>query len=289
MSSPTFDLQSHSLHSDGELPPAAVVANAAAAGVKLLALSDHDSVDGVAEALVAADEYGITLVTATEISITDNAGPDLHMCGYGIDITNEPLLALLQRSRGDREARAMRMTDKLEALGWKVDHAMLQARLKAGKTVGRPHIAQAVVAHPDNQERLVADGLDEPTAFLVAYLIEGKPGFSDREGPTAEETIRLIHGAGGVAVWAHPFWDIPEERDVEATLERFVGFGLDGVEAFYATYTREQTEFLVALCRKLGLITTGSSDYHGPDHRQFTGFLEFDTYGLEVNLGPIAD
>jgi 3',5'-nucleoside bisphosphate phosphatase len=288
MSAPTFDLQSHSLHSDGELPPAEVVANAAAAGVRLLALSDHDSVAGVAEALAAADEHGIKLVTATEISIIDKAGPDLHMCGYGIDIGDEPLLELLARSRGDREARAQRMTDKLEALGWKVDHAMLQARLDAGKTVGRPHIAQAVVGHPDNRQRLVADGLDEPTAFLVAYLIEGKPGFSDREGPTAQEAIELIHGAGGVAVWAHPFWDIPEEQDVEATLKRFVALGLDGVEAFYTSFTREQTEFLVALCRKLGLITTGSSDYHGPGHRQFTQFLEFDTYGLDVNLGPIA-
>jgi 3',5'-nucleoside bisphosphate phosphatase len=288
MSAPTFDLQSHSLHSDGELTPARVVANAAAAGVELLALSDHDSVAGVQEALSAAAENDITLVTATEISIIDPAGPDLHMCGYGIDISNEPLLAQLERSRGDRRARAKRMTDKLEALGWKVDHAALQERLDAGKTVGRPHIAQAVVSHPDNKARLVADGLDEPTAFLVAYLIEGKPGFSDREGPSAAEAIALIHGAGGVAVWAHPFWDIPEEQDVEATLERFVASGLDGVEAFYTTHTREQTEFLVGRCKALGLITTGSSDYHGPDHRQFTGFRAFETYGLDVNLGRIA-
>ena len=180
------------------------------------------------------------------------------------------------------------MTDLLEALGWSVDYPPLRARADAGKAVGRPHIAQAVVAHPDNRGRLQAEGLTDATAFLVAYLIEGKPGFSNRHGPTAARTMELIHGAGGVAVWAHPFWDIPDPAQVSATLDRFVAFGLDGVEAFYVTHSRKQTEFLVARCGTLDLITTGSSDCHGPGHRQFNRFRAFDTYGLNVNLGPIS-
>ncbi len=288
MTAPTFDLQSHSTHSDGELTPAQVVHRAAAAGVEILALSDHDSVGGVPEARGAADYHGLTLIPATEISVRDESAPDLHMCAYGIDIENRPLLRQLRRSRGDREARAWRMADKLQELGWELDDAELSARIARGGAIGRPHIAEVVVNHPGNAARLEAEGLDSSTAFLVAYLTPGKPGFSPRRGPTAAESIDLVHGAGGVAVWAHPFWDIPDPDAVDATLERFVASGLDGVEAFYVTHSREQTEFLVARCRELGLITTGSSDFHGPSHRRFSRFRAFDTYGLDVNLGPLA-
>lgn len=283
-----FDLQSHSIYSDGELSPAEVVAYAARAGVQLLALTDHDSVDGVAEAAVAAEQHDLRLVPAVEISVLDPAGADLHMCAYGVDITNSGLLQQLQRSRADRQARAQRMTDKLEELGWAVDHTQLQERIATGGTVGRPHIAAAVVTHPGNSARLAAEGLTEPSAFLVAYLIEGKPAFSDRIAPTVAEAVNLVHGAGGVAVWAHPFWDIPDHAGVLQTLDRFVAAGIDGVEAFYVTHTREQTELLVQRCAELGLLTTGSTDFHGPHHRQFTQFRGFETYGLEPNLGVIA-
>src|SRR5437588_244494 len=128
---PTFDLQSHSRHSDGALRPSEVVTAAAAAGVHLLALSDHDSVDGV---------------------------PD--------------------------------------------------ARAAQGKSIGRPHLAQAVVGHAANAERLADEGRHEASAFLEGYLIEGRPAFRRREGPTIPESVDTIHDAGGLAVWAHPFWDV---------------------------------------------------------------------------------
>ena len=285
---PTFDLQSHSVHSDGELAPANVVEAAQRAGVELLALSDHDSVAGVAEARRAAREHGITLVPAVEISVLDPAAQDLHLLGYLIDIDNADLLSQLERSRADREQRADRIVAKLKDLGWAVDDAFLAEHVAAGKTVGRPHLAQAVYHHPDNSGRLVAEGMHDPTAFLVAYLIEGTPGFLPRHAPTVEEAIAVVHGAGGVAVWAHPFWDIDAGPAVLETLERFHGLGLDGVETFYVTHTREQTELLSARAEELGLLTTGSADYHGPAHRQFNHFRAFATYGLSPNLGPIA-
>ncbi len=285
---PTFDLQSHSVHSDGALTPEAVVGAAAAAGVRLLALTDHDATEGVAEAARAATSAGIDLVPATEISALFDGRQDLHILGYLIDPAEPALVSALARSRGDREVRAQAMVDALKSLGFTVDEAMLARRTEQGRAIGRPHLAQAVVSRPENRQRLEAAGLLDPTAFLVEYLIEGRPAFVPRAAPTVEEAIELIHGAGGVAVWAHPFWDVAQPPDVLDALDRFREAGIDGVEAFYATHTEDQTRLLAARSAELGLLSTGSSDFHGPEHHTFSRFRAFRTYGLEPRLGPIA-
>jgi predicted metal-dependent phosphoesterase TrpH len=285
---PAFDLQSHSVHSDGALTPGEVVAAAAADGVDLLALSDHDTAEGVAEATQAAEHAGIGLVPATEISAIFDGRQDLHILGYDIDTAEPALVAALQRSRADREMRARGMIDALKNLGFAVDEAMLAGRTEQGQAIGRPHLAQAVVSRPENHARLQDAGLLEPTAFLVEYLIEGRPAFVPRSAPTVERAISLIHGAGGVAVWAHPFWDISEPAGVLAALDRFRAAGLDGVEAFYITHTEQQTRLLAGRCRELELLSTGSSDFHGPQHHTFSTFRAFRTYGLEPALGPLA-
>jgi 3',5'-nucleoside bisphosphate phosphatase len=286
---PTFDLQSHSRHSDGALAPREVVAAAAQAGVELLALSDHDTIDGVKEAARAATELQMQLVSAVEISAIDEGKTDLHILGYGIDPDDPALAERLIAYRADREHRAERMGEALRELGFELDEEPIQARLSQGNTVGRPHLAQAVVGHPANQERLAAEDRTEPSAFLVAYLIEGAPAFRPRLHPTVGEAIDTIHDAGGVAVWAHPFWDVPEPQDVLDSIDRFRSLGLDGVEAFYTTHSREQSELLADRCAELALLTTGSSDFHGPQHRQFSRFRAFSTFGREPVLGPIVD
>jgi 3',5'-nucleoside bisphosphate phosphatase len=285
---PTFDLQSHSVYSDGALAPRPLVTAAAAAGVRLLALSDHDTAEGVPEAMAAAGAAGISVVPAVEISAMFDSRQDLHILGYLIDPADAGLTAALKRSRGDREARAARMTAALEGLGFAVDTDMLARRAQAGQAIGRPHLAQAVVTCPSNRDRLRAEGLLEPTAFLVAYLVEGRPAFVPRAAPSVEEAIALIHGAGGVAVWAHPFWDIDAGDSVLEALARFRRAGLDGVEAFYVTHTADQTRLLAARAAELGMLTTGSSDFHGPSHERFSAFRAFSTYGLSPELGPIA-
>lgn len=285
---PTFDLQSHSVHSDGALTAAEVVGAAAAAGVELLALSDHDTAEGVPEAQRAAAELGIGLVPATEISAIDEGRQDLHILGYLVDPADRALVGALERSRSDREHRAAVMVQALKDLGFAVDEPMLARRIEQGQSVGRPHLAQAVVSRPENRQRLEAAGLLDATAFLVEYLIEGRPAFVARAAPSVPEAIDLIHGAGGVAVWAHPFWDLAEPETVLSTLDRFRAAGLDGVETFYVTHTEEQTRLLAARCAELGLLSTGSSDFHGPDHQRFSGFRAFRTYGLEPALGPLT-
>jgi 3',5'-nucleoside bisphosphate phosphatase len=286
--SPTFELQGHSTYSDGELAPAEVVRAAKQAGVALFSLTDHDSVEGVPEAIDEAAELGIRLAPGVEISVLDPVASDLHLCGYLIDHLDQALQTQLARSREDRGRRAERMIAALERHGWSVDRQALDERLATGATVGRPHLAQAVVTHPANAKRLGDERLTSSSEFLVAYLIEGKPAFSPREAPSIAEAIELIHGAGGVAVWAHPFWDVESDGEVIATLERFTALGLDGVEAFYVTHTQAQTDLLVRRATELSLLTTGSSDYHGPHHRQFNRFGQFSTYGHEPNLGRLA-
>lgn len=285
---PTFDLQSHSVHSDGHLPAAEVVQRAREAGVELLALSDHDTVDGVDEALAAARDCGIRLVPATELSSIDGEYDDLHVLGYGVDHHDPALLERLEEFRADRDARAGRMTTALREIGFEVDEDLLAARRAAGKPIGRPHLAQAVIGHAANAGRLREEGREDVSPFIEAYLIPGRPGFRGRTMPTVEEAIGVIHDAGGLAIWAHPYWDVERPEDVAGAIERFAGFGVDGVEAFYVTHTAEQTLHVAGICEERGLLSTGSSDFHGPEHRLFSRFRAFELHGREPNLGPIG-
>lgn len=287
MSAPTYDLQSHSLHSDGLLSPTEVVANAAAAGVEVLALSDHDTVDGVDEALAAGAEHGVTIVRATEISAVFGPYEDLHVLGFGIDHHDPVLAERLLTARADRELRAERMGDKLKELGWEVDDSILAKRREAGKPIGRPHLTQAVLSHPANAERLAAEGYDDVSTFLPDFLIPGKPAYLARTHPTVGDAIAWIHEAGGLAIWAHPYWDLDSDAEVLEAIDTFREHGLDGVECFYVTHTAEQTQLLAQHCDELGLIKTGSSDYHGPGHRLFSQFRAFDPHGHAADLDAL--
>src|SRR5215210_9129773 len=241
---PHFDLQSHSIESDGALPPAEVVAQAAATGMRLMALTDHDTVDGVRAALRAAREHGIRCSPAAELSSVSGEFEDLHVCGYELRHDDPELRATLADFRADRGRRIWAMADRLEELGFALDRSELRARERAGAPLGRPHLANAVLAHPANGAKLRAEGIDGRSALFPPYLVPGAVAYVARSRPTVEQAIDVIHAAGGVAVWAHPFWDITEPETVLAAIARFASAGLDGVEVFYATHDEEQTHTL---------------------------------------------
>jgi predicted metal-dependent phosphoesterase TrpH len=245
-------------------------------------------VDGVDEALAAGEQLGVSVVPTAEISAVHNEYEDLHILGYRIDHHDEHLLERLKAFRADRETRASNMAQALRELGFAVDESLLEARAATGKPVGRPHLAAAVVAHPDNAMRLEAEGRTDVSPFIEAYLIPGRAAYKPRTFPTVQEAIEVIKAAGGVAVWAHPFWDLSETEEVVATIDLFRGWGIDGVEAFYPVHSAEQTRAIAEKCEQHGLLTTGSSDFHGPEHRIFASFLAFDLHGFEPNLGRIA-
>jgi 3',5'-nucleoside bisphosphate phosphatase len=291
MSSLRFDLQSHSTHSDGALEAAEVVDRAARAGVTLLALTDHDTVSGVAEALRAGERHGVRVIPAVEISAIDTGSKEpreLHILGYNIDHTGPPMTGRLAAFLADREKRTLRMRDGLREAGFELDEAEIEQRIAEGKPIGRPHLAGAVLGAPANAQRLKDEQIDDIGSLIRGYLIEGKAAFRLRETPTVSEAIEAIHDAGGVAVWAHPFWDIEDDAEVLSSIDRFRALGIDGIEAFYITHTEPQTRLLAGRCTELGLLSTGSADFHGPENRLFSRFLAFETYGFEPNLGPIA-
>src|SRR5215216_4148124 len=249
---PDFDLQSHSVASDGALAPAAVVARAAADGMRLMALTDHDTIDGVGEALAAAHEHGLRCSPAAELSSVSGEFEDLHVCGYELRHDDPVLRDTLADFRADRGRRIWAMADRLEELGFALDRSELRAREGAGAPLGRPHLADAVLAHPGNAAKLRAEGIDGKNTLFPPYLVPGAIAYVARSRPTVEEAIDVIHAAGGIAVWAHPFWDIAEPGVVLAAIERFAAAGLDGIEVFYPTHDAEQTRALHEAARARG-------------------------------------
>jgi 3',5'-nucleoside bisphosphate phosphatase len=265
-----IELQSHSTVSDGQLLPAGVVEKAAEAGVTTLALTDHDAIAGVREAQAAAERRGIELVPAIEMSCVHEYAEDLHICGYWIDLAR--IAPACERAQHERVTRAGEIVEKLRGEGF--DLHLEDAVREAGDalSIGRPHIARAAGATGDLGP------------FFEEYLVPGAKAFVPRRWPTAEQAIALIREAGGIPVIAHPYWDISEPHQVEELIR---ALGVDGIETFYPSHSREQTEHLLSLCDELGLVPTGSSDYHGPTHKTFSRFGAYETYGLgEPQLPP---
>jgi 3',5'-nucleoside bisphosphate phosphatase len=262
-----IDLQAHSTVSDGQLEPAEVARAAADAGVTVMSLTDHDGIAGVPAATEAAAEAGIENVPALEMSCIHRYSEDLHICGYWVDL--ERIAPACQRAQQERVDRAKEIIERLNSHGVEVRFEDAVAQAGAADAIGRPHIARAAGAGPDLGP------------FFEEYLVPGAKAFVSRRWPSAEQAVELIHEADGVAVVAHPYWDVSDPgqvRDLVESLSRDVG--LDGVEAFYPPHTEEQTRHLLELSEEFDLVATGSSDFHGPTHKQFSEFGAYETYGL---------
>lgn len=259
-----IELQAHSTVSDGQLEPAAVVEAAAEAGVGVLALSDHDAVAGVPEAQRAAADLRLELVPAVEMSCVHEYADDLHVLGYWIGL--EAIAPACERAQQERVGRAGEIVERLRSFGF--DLTLEDAIAESGDalSVGRPHIARAAGTKPEQMN-----------AFFEQYLVPGAKAFVPRRWPTADEAVGLIHDAGGAAVVAHPYWDVKDPERVETLI---AALDVEGVEAFYPDHTREQTEHLLRICSRRGLVPTASSDFHGPTHKTFSRFGAYDTYGL---------
>jgi predicted metal-dependent phosphoesterase TrpH len=258
-----IDLQAHSTVSDGQLEPAEVAHAAADAGVTTMSLTDHDAIDGVAEASAAAEQAGIECVPAVEMSCVHEYSDDLHMLGYWVEL--DAIAPACARAQRERVRRAEEIVERLNSLGVRVTIEDAIAEAGDALSVGRPHIARAAGAG------------DDMKPFFEEYLVPGAKAFVSRRWPTAEQAVDLIHDADGVAVVAHPFWDVDEPDDVRALVE---SLELEGVEVFYPSHSRAQTEFCLELCAQRDLTPTGSSDFHGPTHKTFSRFGAFDTFGL---------
>lgn len=247
-----IDLHTHSAASDGTDTPAELVRNAAAAGLDVVALTDHDTTRGHAEA-VAALPAGLTLVTGAELSCRVD-GVGMHMLAYLFDPEEPALLAERELVRDDRVPRAQGMIAKLNALGVPVTWEQV-ARIAGEGSVGRPHVASALV------ELGVVPTVGD--AFTGEWLADGGRACVDKHETDPFEAIRLVKDAGGVCVFAHPGAARRGATVPEETIVRMAAAGLDGIEVDHMDHDEPARERLRALAKETGLLTTGSSDYHG--------------------------
>ncbi|MFF1510566.1 PHP domain-containing protein [Streptomyces sp. NPDC058326] len=247
-----IDLHTHSTASDGTDSPADLVRNAAAAGLDVVALTDHDTTRGHAEAIDALPE-GLTLVTGAELSCRVD-GIGLHMLAYLFDPLEPALLAERELVRDDRVPRARAMVGKLQELGVPVTWEQV-ARIAGDGSVGRPHVAEALV------ELGVVP--DVSGAFTPEWLADGGRAYVGKHELDPVEAIRLVKAAGGVTVFAHPLAVKRGQVLPEASIARLAEAGLDGIEVDHMDHDEATRARLRGLAKELGLLTTGSSDYHG--------------------------
>lgn len=245
------DLHIHTSASDGLDEPAEVVKRASLCGLGIIAITDHDTVDGVEPALTAGERWAVMVLGGVEIS-AEYCDAEVHILGYLPDFGQRDFQKRLEGFREGRLKRVERIVQKLRDLGYSID---LQRVLEiAGDgAVGRPHVAQVLV------EQGIADSVADAFSRFIG---RGKPAYVPREKISPREAVELVRSAGGVPVLAHPAL-LPSERLAERLITELVDVGLQGLEVYHIAHTREQEERYLSLSRSFGLVATGGSDYHG--------------------------
>ena len=250
------DLHIHSTASDGRHSPREIVRKAAGLGLEVIALADHDSVDGIAPALEEARKLNrLQFIPSVEVS-TDVPSGEVHILGYFIDYTSEELAAALEQFRYSREGRAQGMVAKLAELGIQISWERVR-EIAGDGAIGRPHIAQAMLEK--GHIGSIKEAFDK-------YIARDGPAYVERDKMTPEEAVRLILRNRGLPVMSHPF-TAPEP---EAMIVELKAAGMVGIEAYYNNYMNEEIGNLIALAKDHGLIITGGSDYHGLDESNET-------------------
>jgi 3',5'-nucleoside bisphosphate phosphatase len=248
-----IDLHTHSNRSDGTDSPTELVENAKAAGLDVVAITDHDSTEGWEEAAAAAQRVGITLVRGIEIS-TRLDGKSIHLLGYGFDPHDEALSTELQGILEGRDDRMPKIVARLNGEGIDITEDEVRHKARNARASGRPHIADVLI------DKAVVK--DRGEAFS-RYLMPGRPGYVEKYAAELPAAIGLLKGAGGKAVLAHP-WSRGSDRVLTPTrIATLVDAGLDGLEVDHNDHSGEARARLRQLARELGLVQTGSSDYHG--------------------------
>jgi predicted metal-dependent phosphoesterase TrpH len=245
-----IDLHLHTTASDGRSTPESLVAEAAAAGCRTIAVTDHDTTAAVDQVAAAARHAGLAFVPGIEMTAVDRA-KDIHILGYGIDTDDAELAAFLAEQRVLRRARVVAMAERLSAAGAPIDiDAILASAASTGRALGRPAVAAALVAA--GHVPTMNDAFDR-------YLVEGRPGFVVRDGAAPSVIVERIVRAGGVASIAHP-----GKYGRDDLIAPLVESGMRAIEIFHPDHDRVAVERYQAMATSLGLVMTGGSDYHGP-------------------------
>jgi len=249
-----IDLHLHSTCSDGALAPEEVVARAARAGLKAMALADHDNIDGIERAMAAGAQWGVEVIPGVELSVVWKDWQDIHLLGYGFDWRHPGLVEALREFQAFRQQRNQQIVDRVNARLAKEARPPIRFERVlelAGGTIGRPHVALVLVE---------AGAVRTVEEAFQRYLVDCN--VSKRYFPV-DEAILLVHAAGGVAVLAHPPFITRNRTSFRILLDQLVGLGLDGVEVFNSGAGRQESDWYLTEARRRGLIVTGGSDFHG--------------------------
>lgn len=258
-----LDLHLHTTFSDGSFPPAEVLARAHKAGVTALAITDHDIVDGLPEAFEAGSRLGIEVIPGIEIS-SQYHGSEIHILGYFLDWQDPLLHTRMAQLRESRHVRNPQIVEKLRGLGMDMTYEDVKALAGTG-SVGRPHIARMLMEKGYVQSSKEA---------FDRFLADGRPAYVPRALPSTEEGVRWIKEAKGIPVLAHPLWIKVPDDHLDEFCDNLKGHGLGGIEVHYSTHTPQQTSKFLHLAKRLDLLSTGGSDFHGltkPDIEVGTG------------------
>ncbi|ULA67483.1 MAG: POLIIIAc domain-containing protein [Nitrospira sp.] len=247
-----IDLHLHTTHSDGSFSTGEVMAFAKQAGLKALAITDHDIIDGIPEATAIGKELEIEVVPGVEIS-SRLGESELHILGYFLNWTDPLLAQRLSTLRDSRHLRNPKIVQRLNELGIPITYEEVRA-LAGTESVGRPHIARLLM-----EKKFVTSAKE---AF-DRYLANGRPAFVDRELPEPAEAVRWIREAGGVPVLAHPTWVRTSAEGLRVLVRELKAAGLGGIEVHYSTHTPSQTTEYLDLAKQCDLLVTGGSDFHG--------------------------
>ena len=247
-----IDLHTHSLKSDGAQTPADVVRTAHAAGLSAMALSDHDNIDGVREAMAEGEKLGIEVIPAVELSA--QVDTELHILGYFIDLENKKLKEAMAYSLVVRDQRQEETCRKLNEQGFQITMDELREEAHGNPVLCRAHFAQIMV------RKGYAESVQD---CFKKYLSVGCYAYSNKQALLPHEAVSLIHEAGGVAVAAHLHLIKMEDDPLKKFLADLIPHGLDGVEGYYTDYTPDMERRYRAMAKDLGLVLSGGTDYHG--------------------------
>ena len=252
-----IDLHAHTTASDGSLTPTQLVEAATSIGLEAIAVTDHDTADGVAEAVTAGANLGIRVVPGIEISAEVDSGT-LHILGYEIDPDEKKFAAWIERLKQARRDRNPKIIKKLQAMGIPIE--LEQAEMKTGGgVVGRPHIAEALL--DIGAVSTIQEAFDR-------YLDASSPAYEHKFRYEPAEAFQMILGAGGIPVMAHPHQTGRKGNDLYHLVAELKDMGLGGIEVYYTHHTPEQCAFYMELADKCNLIQTGGTDFHGHMKRE---------------------
>lgn len=245
-----IDLHTHSLKSDGSMTPAEVVREAKRAGLAAIALSDHDTVDGIREAVAEGEKIGVEVIPAIEFSVQSKT--ETHILGYFIDIENPDLLKTLKEVVDLRIERNYVTCQRLNELGFDITIEEVRA-LAPNNFVGRAHFARVLM--DKGYTKSVKEGFD-------LYMTSGKYAYCEKQRLTARDAVELIGKCGGISFLAHPHLTKLGDDELKEFLKKLKGFGLSGLEGYYTDYTPEMQEKYQAMAKELGLLISGGTDFH---------------------------